>query len=79
MQILNPEPATAPSGLQVLVSVGPGGDAFELGAAAGALAVLAVAMNLTCVVKDHRSDGGMQLQLDRVAAADRQTGAFAGG
>ena len=71
MHLLSPEAGSEASGLQVLVSVRPGGDSFELGTVAGALAILAAAMNLTCPVKDLDMGGGrMVLQLDRVVAPD---------
>jgi hypothetical protein len=68
MRLPGLEAASQESGLQVLVSVRPGGDSFQLGAAAGALAILADAMNLTCIVKDLDVDSDrMVLQLDRAA------------
>ena len=68
MQLLNPEPNSQASGMQVLYGVQPGGDAFQLGAAAGALIVLAAGMGLSCTVQDVDLAGGrMQLLLERLA------------
>ncbi|MDP1611010.1 MAG: methylmalonyl Co-A mutase-associated GTPase MeaB [Sulfuritalea sp.] len=46
------ETAADPSALQVVVGVRPGGTSFQLGAAAGALAVLAADMDLHCHIDD---------------------------
>lgn len=68
MQLLDTEPDTQASGLHILVSVRPGGDSFQLGAAAGALMVLAKDMNLSCAVEDlDLTAGRMQLLLQRAA------------
>ncbi|MCX7155218.1 MAG: methylmalonyl Co-A mutase-associated GTPase MeaB [Rhodocyclales bacterium] len=68
IQLVNAESDAEASGLQVLYSVRPGGDAFQLGAVAGALMVLAANMNLSCSVEDLDLTGGrMQLLLDRAA------------
>ncbi len=65
IQLANAESDSHASGLQVVYSVRPGGDSFQLGAVAGALIVLAAEMNLSCVVEDLDMTGGrMQLLLD---------------
>ena len=68
MQLLEPEPGTRMSGLQLVVSVRPDGNAFQLGAVAGALIVLAAEMDLSCTVRDlDLAGGGMRLSFDRPA------------
>jgi len=68
IQLLNDEADARVSGLQVLYSVRPGGDAFQLGAVAGALTVLAADMRLSCSVEDLDLAGGrMRLLLDHAA------------
>jgi putative protein kinase ArgK-like GTPase of G3E family len=68
IQLVNAEADSRASGLQVLYSVRPGGDAFQLGAVAGALMVLAADMNLSCSVADlDLAAGRMQLLLDHAA------------
>ena len=70
MQVLNAENGSRSSGLQVLVSVRPGGDAFQLGAVAGALMVLAADIDLRCTVEDLDMAGGrLRLLLERAAWA----------
>lgn len=65
MQLLDPEPNSRLSGRQVLCSVQPGGDSFQLGMVAGALIVLAAEMDLACTVQDLDPAGGrMQLLLE---------------
>ena len=55
------------SRLQVLVSVPPGGDGFQLGTAAGALMILAAEMDLSCSIQALDPPGGsMQLLLERL-------------
>jgi LAO/AO transport system ATPase len=66
MQLLNAERDSPASNLQVLVSVRPDGNLFQLGAVAGALVVLAAEMNLNCIVRDLDVEGGrMQLLLEQ--------------
>ena len=68
LQLLNAEADSQESGLQVLYSVRPGGDSFQLGAVAGALMVIAAGMNLNCIIEDLDLNGGrMQLLLERAA------------
>ncbi|MCK9382676.1 MAG: methylmalonyl Co-A mutase-associated GTPase MeaB [Sulfuritalea sp.] len=68
IQVLDTEPDSQASGLQVLYSVRPGGDSFQLGAVAGVLMVLAADMNLSCIVEDLDLAGGrMRLLLDHAA------------
>jgi LAO/AO transport system ATPase len=68
MELLNAERDSPASGLQMLVSVRPDGNLFQLGAVAGALVVLAAEMNLNCIVQDMDMAGGrMQLLLERAA------------
>jgi len=68
MQLSKTEPDSRSSGIRVLVSVRPDGDAFQLGAVAGALMVLAADVNLSCTVEDLDTAGGrMQLLLERAA------------
>lgn len=68
IQLVNGGPDVHESGLQVLYSVRPGGDSFQLGAVAGALMVLAADMNLSCSVEDLDLTGGrMQLLFDHAA------------
>ena len=68
IQLVNTESGARESGLQVLYSVRPGGDSFQLGAVAGALMVLAAGMNLSCSVEDLDLTGGrMQLLFDHAA------------
>ena len=65
VQLLNAEPNTRSSGMQVLYRVQPGGDSFQLGAVAGALIVLAADMGLSCTVQDLDLAGGtMRLLLE---------------
>ena len=65
MQLLDAEADPQSAGLQVLVSVRPGGDTFQLGAVAGALIVLASEIDLNCIVQDLDLAGGrMQLLLE---------------
>ena len=66
-QLLNPEPDSRISGMQVQYSVRSGGDSFRLGLVAGALIVLAAEMDLSCTVRDlDPARGRMQLLLERV-------------
>ena len=68
IQLVNAETDTQATGLQVMYSVRPGGDAFQLGAVAGALMVLAADKDLSCVVEDLDLAGGrMQLLLEHAA------------
>ena len=65
LRLLQPEPGARMSGLQLVVSVRPDGNAFQLGAVAGALIVLAAEMDLSCTVRDlDLAGGGMRLLLD---------------
>ena len=65
---MTPEPGSRISGLQVAVSVRPGGNSFQLGAVAGALIVLAAETELKCTVHDLDLAGGrMRLLLERPA------------
>jgi len=68
MELLSAEHDSPASGLQMLVSVRPDGNLFQLGAVAGALVVLAAEANLKCIVQDMDMVGGrMQLLLERAA------------
>ncbi|MDO8264125.1 MAG: methylmalonyl Co-A mutase-associated GTPase MeaB [Gallionella sp.] len=68
MQLLNAEHDSQASSLEVLLSVRPDGNLFQLGAVAGAFIVLAAEMNLRCCVEDlDMADGRMQLLLERAA------------
>jgi len=68
IQLIDAECTARTSGLQVLYSVRPGGDSFQLGAVAGALMVLAADMNLSCTVEDlDLGSGRMRLLLDYAA------------
>ena len=68
MQLLNTEHDSQASSLQVMVSIRPDGDLFQLGAVAGALIVLASEMNLRCIVGDlDMASGRMQVLLERAA------------
>ncbi len=68
MLALTPEPGFGMAGLQVAVSVRPDGNSFQLGAAAGALIVLAAEMDLKCAIHDLDLAGGrMRLLLGRLA------------
>jgi len=67
MQLLNAEHDSPASSVEVLLSVRPEGNLFQLGVVAGALIVLASEMNLSCSVEDLDMAGGrMQLLLERV-------------
>lgn len=66
MHVLNAEHDSPASSLQVMVSIRPDGNLFQLGAVAGAMIVLASEMNLRCIVGDLDMTGGrMQLLLER--------------
>jgi LAO/AO transport system ATPase len=57
------------SALQVVVGVRPGGTSFQLGAAAGALAILAADMGLHCDIKDiDLASGILRFSLQRAGA-----------
>lgn len=61
-------PDAASSALELRYEIRPGGDAFQLGAVAGALIVLAAESGLRCRVESLDLSGGrMRLQLDHAA------------
>lgn len=68
LSIRSMDAAAPASGLQVQCSVRPGGDAFQLGAVAGALMTLAADRKLSCRIENLDLAGGrMQLLLEHAA------------